>query len=643
MNSISIEQFTVFQKEPESQAIAKDFIAKSLKKIWGKLPLVLSHPHLFPLVWSQCDESDGSQINLFCLGPFQNRFFKYFYEYCLRLCEPDIVDPISLFAIDFMIHFKETNQRLTLCQVCIDLPSPNLIPRLEKKLHQSTSYLKQGPLVLLFDNPTDLEKEPLEEEHRTRLYDLLSRANNKVPESFKPFITTKLQQLLASSPRLFLYERGPRHLVNLAVQLAHMQSKAQGSEKTAKRRAWVHHTSRWIHGLKRPQKIECWVITLNFLKANEVLEERHFLQIFKRLASSLQRIHFFTTFRDPENKLIHFYAEVLSDVFEKNNLKRLPSLESWISREIVNKVERKPLAVFTARNEEESLKWLTTLSKEISSKTDIPQIALIFHNQTDEKLVFHLLIARVLLPSTPSLQNLLSHEVFEHEISYHFDKIKKIESPHLTKELCLIEIEISKSPFLREDFCVNIQKARLWLLRSLQSILGPLRDYNGGLVAKQQEMFEIIEQEIRSGPLSSSLTVFEDFFFNLQPAPMISSFEPLLLLDWMSSLIQKNIQNHQPKQVQRILFDSKNQDTQATGIWFVGISDTNLEKIRQRINDSLRYEHEIIWTQKRKTIPLIIGCLIKTKADTHKTIQQLLLQLLPKSTVSKKNKTISSE
>jgi hypothetical protein len=631
MTSLSIDQFQILQAEPHMQTLVRTYLEKVLVPVWSKLPLTLRHKHLFPLVWSIPNEEKSSQITLYCLGAFQNRFFKYFYEYCTRICEPHTGDPISLSAIDFIIHFKDDPQRLTLCQITFDLPNASQIKTIEKRLLKSSSYLKLGQMTLLLETPSESDKESWEEDHRQKLYELLSQIFSKASFIKQTLVTAKLQQLLASTPRPFFYERSPKHIVDLAIQMAYFQTKALGIEKSARRRAWVHHRSRWILDFKRPQKIECWVLTLNFLKANEVLEERHFLQVLRSLIPGLQRLSFFTSFKDPESRLIHYYFEVDSNQFVGNR-KRLPSLKSWLAQEVLRRIERKPLAVFTARNEEESIKWLTTLSKELTSKHDIPQMALLYHNQNDDKILFHLLSARACQEDTPSLQTLLKTGSFEYETHFQFDKTRKIEGAFFTKELCLVEVEVSKSPFLRDDFSVNIQKARHWLLRELQSLLGALRDFNGGLMAKQQEIFEILEAKIIASPLRTNLIFFEDLFFNLQPAPMISSFEPTLLLNWLSGFVQKRAQSSKTQGVERLLFEQKNQ---ACGLWFIGLNQQQLDLLRHRINDSLRYEHELVWTQGRNAKPYILGCLVKTGNNNHKSIFHEIQQMLPRSTKKK--------
>lgn len=635
MSSLSIDQFEFFQKEPEIRAIFKSYLHKTLEPVWKKIPLALTHPHLFPLVWVDSNEESNSQINFYCLGPFQNRFFKFFYEYCLKICEPEQVDPFSVSSADFTIPWKNTAQRLTLCQICLNLTTPSLVKKMEKKIQKSSSYLKLGQMRVLPESILGEEKSSTEEEHRHKIYDILFQLDSKAPQEIRPFITLKFQQILASTPKHFFYERNPRHLVNLAVQMAYMHTKAQGSEKTFKRRAWVHHCSPLTLGFKRPQKLECWVVTLNFLKTNEILEERHFFQLFKYIVPNLQNLSFFTTFRDPESKLIHFYIEICSDHFDHKLRKRLHRFSSWISQEVLRRIERKPLAVFTARNEEESLKWLTTLSKELTSKNDIPQIALMFHNQSDDKLLFHLLIARPYFTGMLSLQQLLNSHLCEHQISYHFDKVKKLEGHRFQKELCLIEVAISKTPFLREDYCVNIQKARHLLVKTLQKILGPVRDFNGGLIAKQQDLFEALEQQVLSGPLLRHRVLFEDLFFNIQPSPLISNFTPSILLDWMNCLVKEKSQRQHSKQCERLLFEEKGE---AAGIWLIDIPENLLDLIRQRINETIRHERETIWTCLRQSSPSIFGCLIKTRPDNHKFGLQQLKQLLPRNTFSKKTK-----
>src|SRR5690606_28147389 len=62
------------------------------------------------------------------------------------------------------------------------------------------------------------------------------------------------------------------------------------------------------------------------------------------------------------------------------------------------------------------------------------------------------------------------------------------------KEAAIFHITISKQPFFRPDHSVDLLKARQKIALELQYFLGEFRDFNGGMILKQDEALEALRR-----------------------------------------------------------------------------------------------------------------------------------------------------
>ncbi|MBI3508384.1 MAG: hypothetical protein HY069_01930 [Chlamydiia bacterium] len=78
------------------------------------------------------------------------------------------------------------------------------------------------------------------------------------------------------------------------------------------------------------------------------------------------------------------------------------------------------------------------------------------------------------------------------------------------------------SSFLRADCSVDLYKARSSIYAQLTQVLGELRDYNGGMLFKQIEQVNALQQALGKGTDS---VLLEKFFYALMPMEMRTSLD----------------------------------------------------------------------------------------------------------------------
>ena len=74
---------------------------------------------------------------------------------------------------------------------------------------------------------------------------------------------------------------------------------------------------------------------------------------------------------------------------------------------------------------------------------------------------------------------------------YQIDRVKVVGKLRrkVPKEVAVVRVRLPSEKFLREDYSVDLFKARQHLVKEMEQILGEVRDYNGGMIAKQSENF----------------------------------------------------------------------------------------------------------------------------------------------------------
>jgi hypothetical protein len=96
------------------------------------------------------------------------------------------------------------------------------------------------------------------------------------------------------------------------------------------------------------------------------------------------------------------------------------------------------------------------------------------------------------------------------------------------KEAAVLRVTVNKAPFFRPDHSVDLLRARRKIVGGLAETLGKFRDFNGGIILRQDESLKILRQEI--GKLSHEKEfLLENYFYSLKPAIMQTIYETALL------------------------------------------------------------------------------------------------------------------
>ncbi|MFZ4772737.1 MAG: hypothetical protein ACOYK9_01950 [Chlamydiia bacterium] len=218
----------------------------------------------------------------------------------------------------------------------------------------------------------------------------------------------------------------------------------------------------------------------------------------------------------------------------------LNNLKKKLPFEIDERVFRPVLPIFMPRNEEEVMKHMILLSKELKYVDDIPQVMLNFYKQSVHTLSFTTIV--VALNKGQSL--LIPLEGVEKRV------MGNLRSRY-PKEGFVFELIIEKAPFIRKDRSIDLFDARKAASMRLFEIIGPFRDYNGGLILKKSEILLDLKKLVKPYTIGSEI-LLERFFHAITPSYMQGVLLPstlkklfLLLLKATDSDCENGFFDHQ--------------------------------------------------------------------------------------------------
>ena len=479
------------------------------------------------LKWSLC----GEKLSLFFLGKHRFNISKIFYDMINQWLMPGQRIDISFF---FSTDFKLVNlscQLYTLAEMVVQLNRDVDIELLRHNLRVIETEIRLG-MVSFYHTNRILEAHGMRssEKHahiQEKIVDLIQ----KKPEEIDYDIFGEMQHFFVMSKEEFKSARDTHYLSRL-ISLFYIFRKViwHLSEKEKDKRhirLKIHPVSLHLPwGVKRVLGI---CVGLNFLKADELFEERHLVKALQHAISHVKPVQDSFFVNEGGEEGIHtLYLEIEKEdglEFSKEEVSRLrlsfpEQLKGCIE------VALKPL--FMPRNEEEVMRHIVTLAGELRFVKDLPQLILSFDEQKEAELCFTVILARILFPDTPSIE-----EKFEEQetiLTFAPDRVKRLGMlrKKYPKEATVFRVGIPLEGYAREDGSLDLFKARQAVVCELQKVVGEMRDYNGGMISKQVELLKSLKSSL--DPKDELLV--ENLFHALFPIEMrsILSFGPIQIL-----------------------------------------------------------------------------------------------------------------
>lgn len=207
-----------------------------------------------------------------------------------------------------------------------------------------------------------------------------------------------------------------------------------------------------------------------------------------------------------------FYLEIEKRDATAFSLQELHILRKSLEKKIKASIQMLSPTIFMGSNEEEISKNILVLTQEIQSKQDLPQAYITFDQQTGKEIVFRIAFVHV----TPFHRFSLRDRFFDcYFVSEHVSVVKHLENHPV--EAHIFRLHLARmANLLRSDGSLDFYAARRKVVSLIENAIGAFRDYNGGILIKQQELFQHLQDQFPEVAVSES-ELLETFFYGLMP------------------------------------------------------------------------------------------------------------------------------
>lgn len=506
-----------------------------------------------------------------------------YFSFCV-LCDGDFSQGIGRFVTDMLSkwlipgkqlsihanrslgfnfsHFPQKNLYLTQCYVVFD----------EKDLTSIKSniepFIHQLRLIILavFHSRSIISQKKLSEEEKSHLIQenisslLDFKQNSDVFDHFQHFfmklsaeknlsqIRENLDRLMNKNPKFYdrdifdsIYNISLIFLDSFtALREPHFVSRLISFyylfKKTVKHKTFLNPSERHInfkifktrYNQKDHSQTVGILLSMNLIEETERFDQAHMVQALKSCIGDIKYVKssFLSDKRDP--KFISFYLEIEKLNLSNFSIKELSSLKKKLPLEIKERIETSISPIFMPRNEEEIIRNIILLSKQLQYVKDIPQVIISYEKQTSKDISFTVILLRLLKKGTLPLKDLFSSK--ESFLKFFLEEVKIIASlkKKYSKEANVFKVLIPKSSFYRKDFSLDLQKARQTVVVELAKVIGDFRDYNGGMILKQNQALETLKQLLETQTKEKNPQI-ENFFYSIKPGIMQSIIDPKIL------------------------------------------------------------------------------------------------------------------
>jgi oligopeptide transport system substrate-binding protein len=260
------------------------------------------------------------------------------------------------------------------------------------------------------------------------------------------------------------------------------------------------------------KKVLSLAFTVHLSHSFEIPEEKHLSLAISRFLPGIKIIpKSFYSYLERSSLLLFCYLEIEKPWGNKIAFEQISLLQQKLPNELLQCIQSLTPSLFIPYNQEEVYKNIVQLAKELHSARDLPQIIITSQAQSRELLCFQIIAVRIKKKSPLSFDRLSS------SIRLSSQKIIPLRSPSkLQKEALVLQFEIDSHLFLRRNWKIDQRQARNCVVKTLEQLLGPFRDYNGGLFYQQDKQFEQISKNFKRN--HELLYPIEELFYALSPS-----------------------------------------------------------------------------------------------------------------------------
>lgn len=473
-------------------------------------------------------ETTPGTLSLFALAKYRANSFKFVFEMASRWLAPGRRLNVTLFcASDFRLADLGSDV-YTLCEMMIRVEDAEEYAEIKRNFPHVRSEIVLGLHSALWAQRI-LDIKGVSADDKTALIQgVISKVCQRFPDHFNKEILTDMQQVLVSSQGDFIAARPFQHLCRL-VCIRHLFRKwlPEAAKKTPSRRhIFVKVFRTRVESPVGRKNVLSIALGMNVIRDQDYLSEQNLLKAIQQCVPQACHVsHSFFSQRLGREHIDLVYIEIEKREEGKFTVADLRKLRKELPKQLKNRVEHRLHPVFMPRNEEDVMRTILALTKQVKYVRDLPQVSINFDEQAHAHICFTAIVARFVKPDTPSIADLFRR--WNGGGEFHLDRVKQmgISRGRWVKEATVFRLKLPKDDFLRADHTIDLYKARQTVVSAITHMIGPIRDYNGGMIAKQHEALSVIRASLADSRDFDDL-LLSNFFYSLSPDVVRALVDP---------------------------------------------------------------------------------------------------------------------
>ena len=341
---------------------------------------------------------------------------------------------------------------------------------------------------------------------------------HRFPALFDYDLIPLMNEFMTDAKEVFTKNRAVKDLSKIIVTLYHFSKKLSSKGKSrgvGPREIYTKSNILFIDELFGRKKVLSVMVAVSHLYENERLEKDHLIKACRNFVRGGNLVeHSYLKFSVKGQQAVLFYFELEKkdgDISSQDS----KQLNAGLSKYLEVHIQKFTRKIFMPQNTEEVIKYTVALSKELHSREDFPQVAILFDSQANDDLLFTAIVVLGKGEKSP-------FEIFDKVEGRGYScKIKHVRTLGEFKEGLEISYGMKVTSFMREDYSIDIYRARAKIIWDLQKRLGVVRDYNGGMLEKQGDLLSICQGILKKKGIKNSVLV-ENFFYSMNPSEMRS-------------------------------------------------------------------------------------------------------------------------
>jgi hypothetical protein len=500
---------------------------------------------MLPLItWSDLNKAPCS-LSVLLLCKYRLNACNFFYDMVSRWLLPQKrVNVEVFFASDVRLpHLSD--DLLSVAEIVVHLKSAQDVEEVRRNLYAVETEIRLG-VVSTYHARRILEFKGLSTDGKTAM--IQEKIGSLIQSHSKDYdqgIFSQMQHFLVTCQEDFKKARDYHHISRIISNLYSVQKLLKRNIEVFPGKRHVNlkffKTKLALSGGK--EKTVLGILAgLNFLRQHELFETDHLINAIQKYIPSIRFIKESALVdKAADSSFQTIYLEIEKSDGLDFSLDDIQLLRTALPDQIKSHIEQLTHPIFMPRNEEEVLRNIMALSRQLRFVSDIPQLIISFDEQKGGNLCFTVILLRIQEAGKPTAQELFASK--RTPLKFVFERVRTV--GHLRrkhkKEATVFRALIPSQKFLRLDHSVDLYKAREHVLKEIGSIIGEVRDFNGGMIYKQNESLNLLKATLGKVGEQNHL-LLEKFFYSLTPTEMRSVLETealkqlfLLLLQAMKS------------------------------------------------------------------------------------------------------------